>query len=69
MVIKTLLDKDAEINVCKTVDFIIHNRLVCDYNVISNTFNDYFISIGSILANSIHCYVNPLWYVDIFLIV
>ena len=30
MVIKTLLDKDAEINVCKTVEFIIHNRLVCD---------------------------------------
>ena len=62
-VIRTLLDKDAGINVCKTVDFI-DNRLVCDYNVISNTFNDYFISIGSILTNSIHCNVNPLLYVD-----
>ena len=60
-VIRTLLDKDAGINVCKTVDFIIDNRLVCDYNVISNKFNDYF---GSILANSIHCNVNPLLYVD-----
>ena len=39
-VIRTLLDNDAGINVCKTVDFIIDNRLVCDYNVISNTFND-----------------------------
>ena len=63
-VIRTLLDKDAGINLCKTVDFIIDNRLVCDYNVISNMFNDYFISIGSILANSIHCNVNPLLYVD-----
>ena len=64
-VIRTLLDKDAGINVCKTVDFIVdYTRLVCDYNVISNTFNDYFISIGSILANSIHCNVNPLLYVD-----
>ena len=63
-VIRTLLDKDAGINVCKTVDFIIDNRLVCDYNVISNTFNDYFVSIVSILANSIHCNVNPLLYVD-----
>ena len=63
-VIRTLLDKDAGINVCKTVDFIIDNRLVCDYNVISNAFNDYFVSIGSILANSIHCNVNPLFYVD-----
>ena len=47
-VIRTLLDKDAGINVCKTVDFIIDNRLVRDYNVISNKFNDYFVSIGSI---------------------
>ena len=39
-------------------------RIAGDYNVISNTFNDYFISIGSILANSIHCNVNPLLYVD-----
>ena len=63
-VIRTLYDKDAGINVCKTVDFIIDNRLVCDYNVISNKFNDYFVSIGSILANSINCNVNPLFYVD-----
>ena len=47
-VIRTLLDKDAGIKVCKTVDFIIDNRLVCDYNVICNKFNDYFV--GSILA-------------------
>ena len=63
-VIRTLLDKDAGTNVCKTVDFIIDNRLVRDYNVISNKFNDYFVSIGSILANSIHFNVNPLFYVD-----
>ena len=63
-VIRTLLDKDADINDGKTVDFIIDNRLVCDYNVISNTFNDYFVSIGSILTNCIHCNVNPLFYVD-----
>ena len=63
-VIRTLLDKDAGINVCKTVDSIIDNRLVCNYNVISNTFNDYFMSIGSILANSIHCNINPLLNLD-----
>ena len=62
-VIRTLLDKDARINVCNTVDFIIDNRLVCDYNVISNTFSYYFISIGRILANTINCNVNPLLYV------
>ena len=54
----------AGINVCKTIDFIIDNRLVCDYNVISNAFNDYFISIGSIIANNMHCNVNPLLHVD-----
>ena len=63
-VIRTLLDKEAGINVSKTVDFIIDNRLVCDFNVISNTFNDYFRSIDSILANSINCNVSPLFYVD-----
>ena len=63
-VIRTLLDKEAGINVSKIVDFIIDNRLVCDFNVISNTFNDNFRSIGSILANSIHCNVSPLFYVD-----
>ena len=63
-VIRTILDKDTGINVCKTVDFIIGNRFVCDYNDISNKFNDYFVYIGSILANSIHCNVNPLFYVD-----
>ena len=63
-VIRTLLDKDAGINVCKTVDFIVDNSLVCEYKVISNKFNDYFVSLGSILANSIHCNVNPLFYGD-----
>ena len=62
--IRTLLEKDAGINVCKTVDFIVDNSLVCEYNVISSKFNDYFVSIGSLFANSIHCNVNPLCYVD-----
>ena len=62
--IRMLLDKDARINVCNTVDFIIDNRLVCDYNVISNTFSYYFISIGNIFSNRISCNVNPLLYVD-----
>ena len=54
-VIRTFFDKDTGIHVCKTADFIIDNRLVCDHNnIISNMFNDYFISVGSILANSIH---------------
>ena len=62
--IRTLLNNDDAINVCTTVDYNNNNRLACDYNVISNKLNDYFISIGSILANSIHCNVNPLLYVD-----
>ena len=59
--IRTLLDKDAGIRVCKNVDFIIDNRLVCDYNnIISKTFNNYFISVGSILAKQYTPNVNPL---------
>ena len=63
-VIRTLLDNEVRINVCKTVDFIIDNILVFDPNVISNTCNAYFTYIGSIIANSIHYNVNPLFYVD-----
>ena len=29
----------------------------------SHCINDYFISNGTILANSIHCYINPLLHV------
>ena len=63
-VIRTLLDKDAGNNVSKSIDFVVNNTMTCDPTQISNSFNNYFISVGSTLANNIHSTVNPLLYVD-----
>ena len=38
--------------------------MTCDPKQISNRFNNYFILVGSTLANNIHSNVNPLLYVD-----
>ena len=62
-VIRTLLDKDAGNNVSKSIDFVVNNTMTCDPTQISNSFNNYFISVGSTLANNIHSNVNPLLYV------
>ena len=63
-VIRTLLDKDAGNNVSKSIDFVVNNTMTCDPKQISNSFNNYFISVGSTLASNIHSNVNPLLYVD-----
>ena len=38
--------------------------MTCDPKQISNSFNNYFISVGSTLASNIHSNVNLLLYVD-----
>ena len=63
-VIRTLLDKDAGNNVSKSIDFVVNNTMTCDPKQISNSFNNYFISVGSTLASNINSNVNPLLYVD-----
>ena len=37
--------------------------MTCDPKLISNSFNDYFISVGSTLTSNIHSNVNPRLYV------
>ena len=63
-VIRILLDKDAGNNVSKSIDFVVNNTMTCDPKQISNSFNDYFNSVGSTLASNMHSIVNPLLYVD-----
>ena len=63
-VIRTLLDKYAGNNVSKSIDFVVNDVMTCDPKLISNSFNDYFISVGSTLASNIHSNVNPLLHVD-----
>ena len=49
--------------------FTINDKLVTDSKEIANGFNNYFVSIGLLLANDIRCSVNPMSYVKVFKIV
>ena len=44
--------------------FIINNDIVSDSNNIANAFNNYFVSIGAELSDSISSNVNPMSYVS-----
>ena len=58
--LKTIIDKDLKSSLNT---FTINNRIVTDSREIANGFNNYFISIGPLLASDITCIVNPLSYV------
>ena len=59
--LKTIIGKDLKSSLNTT--FTINNRIVTDSREIANGFNNYFISIGPLLANDITCSANPLSYV------
>ena len=42
----------------------INNQTVNDSQTIANEFNNFFVSIGSALADNITCFVDPMSYVD-----
>ena len=46
--------------------FNINNTIVTDSEVISNEFNNFFVSIGPTLASNITCSKDPLTYVNGF---
>ena len=44
------------------IDFLINGQNVSDRKTIANTFNNYFINVGSSLASSIQSEIDPLLY-------
>ena len=44
--------------------FLINNQYSTDSKIISNHFNEYFIKVGSSLANNIKSHADPLMYVQ-----
>ena len=44
--------------------FLINNQYSIDSKIIANQFNEYFIKVGSALANNIKSHVDPLSYVQ-----
>ena len=46
------------------IDFVIDESIVLDKTKIANSFNDYYVNVGSTLSSNIHCNVSPLSYVE-----
>ena len=48
----------------KHITFLINNQYSTDSKIISNQFNEYFINVGSSLANNIKSHADPLSYLQ-----
>ena len=62
-VLRNILGKDHNKRKKQNSCFI-NNNYVTDSLQVANAFNNFFVSIGSLLAKKIKCDVNPLLYVD-----
>ena len=62
-VIKNIISKEDK---CATKNkaFLINNMYISDNNTISNSFNNYFINVGSSLAKNMNSDMNHLIYVQ-----
>ena len=48
----------------KQTPFLINNHYSYDSKLVANHFNEYFVKVGSSLANNIKSHANPLLYVQ-----
>ena len=63
-VIKNIVGKDQKNHHIQTQHFLVENKEVSDSFEVANIFNDYFIKVGSNLAEQIISDINPLSYVN-----
>ena len=63
-IIKEMIGKVDHHKVKKHTTFLINNQYSTDSKIIANQFNEYFIKVGSALANNIKSHVDPLSYVQ-----
>ena len=61
---KNIVGKDQKNNQIQTQTFLFENKEVSDSFEVENIFNDYFIIVGSKLAEQIISDINPLSYVN-----
>ena len=61
-ILRSIIGKDSSNK--RNTSFYINNVTVSDSEDIANAFNDFFVSIGPKLANSITSTINPLSYID-----
>ena len=48
----------------KHTTFLINNHYSSDSKIIANHFNEYFVKVGSSLANNIKSHTDPIMYVQ-----
>ena len=63
-IIRNIIGKDDSRRLTKHIDFLINNQYISNSKVIADSFNNYFIHVGSSLACNIHSDTDPLLYMD-----
>ena len=63
---KISLAKKTTTTIKKQTVFLINNQYTTDSQTIANTFNNYFINVGSSLAKNLNSDTDPMLYVQYF---
>ena len=63
-IIKNIISKEDNRHSEKHTCFLINNQYISDSKIIANTFNNYFVHVGSSLAKNIQNGTNPLQYFE-----
>ena len=63
-IIKNIIGKEDNRRPAKDIVFLINNKYISDGKIIANTFNNYFVNVGSSLAKNIQTATDPLHYFE-----
>ena len=63
-IIKNIINKEDNRRSAKYIVFLINNQYISDGKIIANTFNNYFVNVGSSLAKNIQTETDPLHYIE-----
>ena len=62
-IIKNIISMEDNRCPAKDIVFLINNKYISDGKIIANTFNNYFVNVGSSLAKNIQTETDPLRYI------
>ena len=63
-IIKNIINKEDNRRSAKELVFLINNQYISDGKIFANTFNNYFVNVGSSLAKNIPTETDPLHYIE-----
>ena len=63
-IIKNIIGKEDNRCPAKDIVFLINNQYISDGKIIANTFNNYFVNVGSSLAKNKQTATDPLHYIE-----